>query len=102
VAECLSPIYVRADVEPPRDCGSAVHLFFDAPAQAPTTRGFAGVLYHGLDRQTADQVLATPGDLPRLLGVIEVVSLRRLNGMHAMLARIQRQVQRQVQRQLLQ
>jgi cysteine desulfuration protein SufE len=97
VVECLAPIYVRADVEPPRDRTSVVHLFFDAPAQAPTTRGFASVLHHGLAGLVAGQVLAVPADLPDRLGLTEVVSPRRINGMHGMLIRIKGQVQRHIE-----
>ncbi len=45
VPECQSPLFLAVEV----DEGDAVHLFFDAPPEAPTTRGFAGILQAGLD-----------------------------------------------------
>jgi cysteine desulfuration protein SufE len=90
VDECQSPLFLSVEVEPaaPR----RVHLFFAAPPEAPTTRGFAGILHAGLDGLPADEVLAVPDDAPMRLGLAEAVSPLRLRGMVGMLARIKRQV----------
>jgi cysteine desulfuration protein SufE len=88
VPECQSPLFLAVEV----DDGDAVHLFFDAPPEAPTTRGFAGILQAGLDGLDADEVLATPDEFTGQLGLTELVSPLRLNGMSAMLSRIKRQV----------
>ena len=48
-----------------------MHLFFDAPPEAPTTRGFAGILQTGLDGLSADEVLATPAEFTSQLGLTE-------------------------------
>jgi len=69
-----------------------VHLFFHAPAESPTTRGFAGILYEGLEGLPANEVLAVPDDAPYRFGLGEAVSPLRLRGMVAMLSRIKRQV----------
>ena len=74
------------------DADDSVRLFFDAPRESPTTRGFAGILHAGLDGLPAPQVLAVPDDAPMQLGLAEAVSPLRLRGMVAMLARIKRQV----------
>jgi cysteine desulfuration protein SufE len=91
VPECQSPIFLAVEVEP----SGEVHLFFDAPLEAPTTRGFAGILHAGLDGLDADEVLATPGEFSSRLGLQDLVSPLRLRGMAAMLARIKRQVREQ-------
>ena len=88
VPECQSPLFLAVEV----DDGDAVHLFFDAPPEAPTTRGFAGILQAGLDGLDADEVLAIPNEFTGQLGLTELVSPLRLNGMSAMLSRIKRQV----------
>jgi cysteine desulfuration protein SufE len=88
VPECQSPLFLAVEVEP----DTTVHLFFDAPPEAPTTRGFAGILHAGLDGLDADEVLATPGEFTSQLGLQELVSPLRLRGMAAMLARIKRQI----------
>ncbi|GAB4067355.1 SufE family protein [Angustibacter speluncae] len=91
VPECQSPIFVTAEVD-----GSGpdapVRLWFSAPAEAPTTRGFAGILAEGLDGLTAGEVAALPDDLSDRFSLAEAVSLLRLRGMAGMLGRIKRQV----------
>ena len=93
VDECQSPLFLTVEVG---DGGSldsrVVHVYFDAPPEAPTTRGFAGILHEGLDGLTAADVLAVPDDAPMRFGLSEAVSPLRMRGMVAMLARIKRQV----------
>ena len=88
VGECQSPVYLFVEI----DDSQKVHLFFTAPAEAPTTRGFASVLYEVLDGLDANQVLAVDPDFPDQLGLTEAVSPLRMNGMRTMLARIKRQI----------
>lgn len=88
VEECQSPIFLFVEVDGDKD----VHLFFSAPPEAPTTRGFASVLHEALDGATAADVLSVSADFPDLLGLTETVSPLRINGMRAMLTRIKRQV----------
>ena len=91
VHECQSPLFLAVEV----DADQVVHVFFDAPREAPTTRGFAGILHEGLDGLTAAQVLAVPDDAPYRFGLAEAVSPLRMRGMVAMLSRIKRQVREQ-------
>jgi len=88
VPECQTPLFLAVEV----DQDATVHLFFDAPQESPTTRGFAGILHAGLDGLSADEVLATPGEFSSQLGLQDMVSPLRLRGMAAMLARIKRQI----------
>ena len=41
VHECQTPFFLATEID---DDGS-VHMFFEAPAEAPTVRGFAGQRY---------------------------------------------------------
>ena len=91
VPECQTPLFLAVEVEP----DETVRLFFDAPPEAPTTRGFAGILHAGLDGLPAEEVLATPGEFTSQLGLQDLVSPLRLRGMAAMLARIKRQIREQ-------
>lgn len=88
VPECQSPIFLLTEV----DADERVHLFFSAPPEAPTTRGFAGILREGLDGLTVREVLDVPDDVSHRLGLDEAVSPLRLRGMAGMLGRIKRQV----------
>lgn len=90
VDECQSPLFLAVEVE--EDADATVRLFFDAPPEAPTTRGFAGILHEGLDGLSAEQVLAVPDDTPYRFALADAVSPLRLRGMVGMLSRIKRQV----------
>ena len=94
VHECQSPIFLAVEVadEPADRPGDRpVHLFFSAPQEAPTTRGFAGILHEGLDGLTVAEVLAVPEVAPYRFSLGEAVSPLRLRGMVGMLNRIKRQ-----------
>jgi len=86
VPECQTPLFLHVDAED-RD---RVRLYFSAPAESPTTRGFASILAQGLDEQPADDILAVPDDFYSELGLAALISPLRLRGMSAMLARIKR------------
>jgi cysteine desulfuration protein SufE len=88
VPECQAPLFLVVEL----DEDGRVHLFFDAPPESPTTRGFAGILHAGLDGLDAAEILRTPGEFSAQLGLQDLVSPLRLRGMAAMLARIKRQL----------
>ncbi|MGW3948573.1 SufE family protein [Micrococcus luteus] len=56
VHECQSPLFLAVEV----DDAEKVQLFFSAPPEAPTTRGFASIMHTGLDGESAADVLAVP------------------------------------------
>lgn len=87
VEECQAPVYLFVEV-----VDGHAHLFFSAPAEAPTTRGFASVLHEVLDGASIDEVLGVDSDFPDQLGLTQAVSPLRMNGMRSMLSRIKRQV----------
>jgi len=88
VPECQSPLFLHVDASD-RD---RVRLHFSAPAEAPTTRGFAAILAAGLDEHSADEILAVPDDFYADLGLAKLISPLRLRGMSAMLTRIKRRL----------
>jgi cysteine desulfuration protein SufE len=88
VPECQTPFFLHADV----DQDERVHVHFDCPPEAPTTRGFAGILAEGLEGATRDEVLDVPDDFYEKMGLGEVISHQRTRGMGAILARLKRQV----------
>jgi cysteine desulfuration protein SufE len=88
VPECQSPLFLHVDPSDP----ARVRLYFSAPAEAPTTRGFASILAAGLDGQPAADILAVPEDFYADLGLAALISPLRLRGMSAMLTRIKRRL----------
>jgi cysteine desulfuration protein SufE len=88
VVECQSPVSIVVDV----DADDRVAMHATAPAEAPTTRGFASILVQGLTGLSADEVLAVPDDFPQSIGLTRAVSPLRIAGMTGMLIRAKRQV----------
>ena len=88
VPECQSPVFLHVDASNP----DRVRLHFSAPAEAPTTRGFASILAAGLDEQPVADILAVPDDFYTELGLANLISPLRLRGMSGMLARIKRRL----------
>lgn len=88
VTECQSPFFLATEI----DNDQTVHMYFQAPPEAPTTRGFAGILLDGLDGQPAATILDVPDDFFYDMGLQEVISPLRLRGMSAILARLKRQI----------
>lgn len=86
VPECQSPLFLSVDASDP----ARIELYFSAPPEAPTTRGFASILAQGLDGLSAQEILDVPDDFYSALGLSDAVSPLRLRGMSAMLARIKR------------
>lgn len=87
VEECQSPVFILVEVE-----SGVVAVHATAPAEAPTTRGFASILAQGLSGLPVDEVLAVPDDFPFQIGLTKAVSPLRLRGMSGMLWRIKRQI----------
>ena len=88
VHECQTPFFLATET----DDDGGVQLWFDCPPEAPTVRGFAGILHAGLAGESAETVLAVPPDFYRTMGLSDVVSVMRLRGMGAILARLKRQL----------
>ena len=88
VEECQSPIFLFVEIDE-NDCA---RLFFSAPPEAPTTRGFASLLFSVIDGLTVQQALDFDIDFPSKLSLQKVVSPLRLRGMIGILSRIKRQL----------
>lgn len=86
VHECMSPVFVVAE-----RAGAGVVFHFDVPPEAPTTRGYASILAAGLNGLTPSAVLSVPSDFFQAMGLHEILSPQRLNGITAMLAYVKRQ-----------
>jgi cysteine desulfuration protein SufE len=85
VHECQSPVFLLAKLQ-----DGQVHYYLDVPREAPTVRGFAGILHEGLNGATPAAIIATPNDLYQQLGLHKVLSPLRLRGLTALLSRMKR------------
>lgn len=88
VEECQSPIFLFVEI----DSDGLTRLFFSAPAESPTTRGFASLLFSVIDGLPVSEALEFDQDFPFKLSLSSAVSLLRLRGMLGILSRIKRQI----------
>lgn len=88
VEECQTPIFLFVEI----DGAGLVRLFFSAPPESPTTRGFASLLFSVIDGLPVSQALEFDIDFPFKLSLSSAVSLLRLRGMVGILTRIKRQL----------
>ena len=92
VHECQTPFFLTTEL----DDDGQTHFFFDCPPEAPTVRGFAGILREGLDGEHYQTVLEVPTNFYISMGLDDVVSPMRLRGMRAILAAVRRSIRSQL------
>jgi cysteine desulfuration protein SufE len=89
VEECQSPVFLFVELE-----GDRVAVHADAPAEAPTVRGFVSILVEGLTGATAEEILAVPADLIDRCGLPEILGMLRVRGLGGVLRRLKAEVAR--------
>jgi cysteine desulfuration protein SufE len=85
VHECMTPVFVFAENQ-----SNQLKYHFDVPEESPTVRGYAALLSEGVDGSTPEEVLGIPGDFYQEMGLQDVLSPRRLQGVHTILAYMKR------------
>jgi len=85
VDECAIPVFLLAQLHE-----GTVHYDIDVPRDAPTMRGFASLLYAGLNGATPTAIAATPDDLCQQLGLQKALGSLRVRGLTALLMRMKR------------
>jgi len=85
VHECMTPVFVIAE-----NGEDEIRFYFDVPPESPTVRGYAEILRQGTAGLSPQEVLAIPDDFYMEMGMQEVLSGQRLNGLGAILRYIKR------------
>ena len=85
VHECMTPVFVYAHWENGR-----LRFHFDVPENSPTVRGFAAFLAEGTSGATPESILSIPDDFHMETGLAQVLTMQRMNGFNAILARLKR------------
>ncbi len=80
IHECMTPVFVFVES---RDGRLTFH--FDVPPESPTVRGYAAILREGIDGMSPEEILAIPHDFYLEMGMGDVLSGQRLNGLGAIL-----------------
>ena len=73
-----------------------MEFYFGAPPESPSVRGYAALLSEGVKGAAPQAIIAIPRDFYYAMGLQEVLSGQRLNGMRAILAHIKRLAQREL------
>lgn len=89
VHECMTPVYLWVEVT-----SGKVAVFGDVAPEAPTVKGFVGLLREAYNDATPAEVLATPADLLHRLGLVEALGMNRMRGLNAIVQRIRHAVQK--------
>ena len=76
----MSPVFIYAELNE-----ETIDYHFDIPREAPTVRGFGMIMKTGLAGLTPAEVLTVHPEFYLQIGLKEVISGQRLNGMGAIL-----------------
>jgi cysteine desulfuration protein SufE len=86
VHECMTAVFIYAELE----ADGGVRFYIDVPPEGPTVRGYATILQEGLSGETAAAVAAVPTEFYLQMGLQQVLSGQRLNGIGAILEHMKR------------
>ncbi len=94
VHECATPVFAAVESHEGR-----LTFHIDVAEESPTVRGYAALLREGLEGATPETVLAIPGDFFYAMGLQQVLSPQRLNGISYLLAYLKRLATRELAKQ---
>jgi cysteine desulfuration protein SufE len=78
IVECQTPTFIWVEL-----VDGHVQIFADVAPEAPTVKGFVGILVDAFNSQTPETVLATSPDLLQRLGLLESLGMVRMRGLAA-------------------
>jgi cysteine desulfuration protein SufE len=78
IVECQTPTFIWVEL-----VDGHVQIFADVAPEAPTVKGFVGILVDAFNGATPETVLATPADLLQRLGLLESLGMVRMRGLAA-------------------
>ncbi len=81
VHECVSPVFIYPEWQ-----DGKIFYHFDIPQEAPTVRGYASLLQEGVGWTTPEAIQAIPLEFYLKMGLQDVLTGQRLNGVTAVLA----------------
>lgn len=91
VHECMTPVFVYAEND-----NGALTYHFDIPPESPTVRGYAEIIRDATKGLAPEEILAIPDDFYLKMGMSDVLSGQRLNGLGAILSYVKQLAARQL------
>ena len=83
VPECMTPVYLWVELE-----NGLVRMQADVAPEAPTVKGFMGILVDLFSGATPAEVLSASDDFIDKLGLSQSLGMQRMHGLHAILRRV--------------
>ena len=80
VHECMTPVFIYLEQE-----NGSLHYHIDVPPESPTVRGYAEILRQGTEGASKEDVLSIPHEFYLEMGLQDVLTGQRLNGIGAIL-----------------
>ena len=87
IPECQTPTFIWVEL-----IDGKVQIHADVAPEAPTVKGFVGILVDAYSGATPEDVLATPPDMLKRLGLLESLGMVRMRGLAAVQHYIRQQV----------
>ncbi|HEV2970189.1 MAG TPA: SufE family protein [Pirellulales bacterium] len=89
VHECQTPVFLWVEVN-----DGQVQVYGDVAPEAPTVKGFVGILVDAFSGSSAEEVLSVQPDLLQRLGLVQALGMMRMRGLQAILFAIRDQVRK--------
>jgi cysteine desulfuration protein SufE len=94
IHECQSPVFLWVELSGETVSEKRVHIFAWVAPEAPTVKGFVGILVEALNNMPPETILAIPQDLLKRLGLVEALGMMRTRGLSAIVYYLRAQVQK--------
>jgi cysteine desulfuration protein SufE len=89
VHECQTPVFLWVEVN-----NGQVQVYADVAPEAPTVKGFVGILADAFTGATPEEVFSVGSDLLQRLGLLQALGMMRMRGLQAIQFTIREQVRR--------
>ncbi|HEV3415809.1 MAG TPA: SufE family protein [Pirellulales bacterium] len=78
VHECQTPVFLWVEV-----IDGQVQVYGDVAPEAPTVKGFVGILVDAFSGSSPEEVLSVQPDLLQRLGLLQALGMMRMRGLQA-------------------
>lgn len=89
VHECQTPVFLWTEI-----VGGRVQIHGWVAPEAPTVKGFVGILQDGLSGESAEAVVEVAPDLLNRLGLVQSLGMVRARGLQSILYHVRDQIRR--------
>ncbi len=89
VHECQTPVFIWAEVN-----AGLVEMHAWVAPEAPTVRGFVGILVDAFNGATPDEVMSVESSFLNRMGLAQILGMVRARGLHAILFYVRQHVRK--------